>query len=89
MRKYTCPCCGYKTLAEGTLDSYEICKVCYWEDDFVQNEDPDFEGGANEVSLKQAQRNFKIYGASEERFKDSVVEPSLGGYEKDENFKSL
>jgi Cysteine-rich CPCC len=89
VRKYTCPCCGYKTLAEGTRDSYEICTVCYWEDDFVQNEDPDFEGGANEVSLRQAQRNFKIYGASEEMFKDSVIEPSLGGYLKDENFKPL
>ncbi|WP_460012343.1 CPCC family cysteine-rich protein [Lysinibacillus sp. CTST325] len=65
-----------------------LCKVCYWEDDFVQNENPDFEGGANEVSLRQAQKNFKIYGASEERFKDRVVEPSLE-YEKDENFISL
>ncbi|MFF2176552.1 CPCC family cysteine-rich protein [Lysinibacillus sp. NPDC058147] len=31
----------------------------------------------NEVSLRQAQRNFKIYGASKERFKDRVVEPSV------------
>jgi hypothetical protein len=38
--KYTFPCCGYKTLADGTRDSYEICKVCYWEDDFVQNVNP-------------------------------------------------
>jgi len=86
--KYTCPCCGYKTLEEPPGD-YDICKICYWEDDPVQNEDPDFEGGANEVSLRQAQRNYKIYGASEEMFKHRVVEPSLGGYEKDENFKPL
>lgn len=89
MKKYTCPCCGYKTLAEGTRDSYEICNVCYWEDDSVQNEDPDFEGGANEVSLRQAQRNFKIYGASEKRFKDNVEDPFLRGYEKDEDFKPI
>ncbi|MBD3109897.1 hydrolase [Bacillus sp. AGMB 02131] len=88
MRKYTCSCCGYKTFEEPP-GNYEICGVCYWEDDGVQNDDPDFEGGANEVSLRQAQRNYKIYGAIEEMFKYRVVEPSLGGYEKDENFKPL
>ncbi|WP_052737828.1 CPCC family cysteine-rich protein [Bacillus sp. SA1-12] len=47
-------------------------------------------GGANEVSLRQAQRNFKIYGASEKRCKDNVEDPFLrGGYEKDEDFKPL
>ncbi|WP_139892631.1 CPCC family cysteine-rich protein [Bacillus sp. D386] len=86
--KYTCSCCGYKTLDESP-GGYDICKICYWEDDPVQNEDPDFEGGANVLSLRQAQRNFKIYGASEEMYKDCVVEASLGGYEKDENFKPL
>ncbi|WP_223596802.1 CPCC family cysteine-rich protein [Neobacillus bataviensis] len=89
MELYTCQCCGYKTLTEGTRDSYEICEVCFWEDDFVQNEDPDYEGGANEVSLRQAQWNFKLFGASEVRFKNKVVKPSIRGYLKDENFKSL
>lgn len=88
LREYTCSCCGYKTLEEPS-GNYEICSVCYWEDDSVQNDDPDFEGGANQVSLRQAQRNFNIYGASEEQFTDLVVEASLGGYEKDENFKPL
>jgi hypothetical protein len=49
----TCPCCGYKTLPEKHL--YDICPICFWEDDIVQFEDPDFEGGANIVSLRQAQ----------------------------------
>ncbi|MFJ8520260.1 CPCC family cysteine-rich protein [Lysinibacillus xylanilyticus] len=31
----------------------------------------------NEASLRQAQGNFEIYGASEERFKDRVVESSV------------
>ncbi len=52
--KYTCPCCGYKTIEEEPPGTYEICNICYWEDDEVQFNDPDFEGGANEVSLRQA-----------------------------------
>ncbi|KMK76250.1 CPCC family cysteine-rich protein [Alkalihalobacillus pseudalcaliphilus] len=87
MRKYTCPCCGYKTLAEAVRDSYDICEVCYWEDDFVQNEDPDYGGGANQVSLRQAQRNFLTFGASELTYKELVVEPGSKGYEKDRDFK--
>ncbi|MBL1704243.1 hypothetical protein DXB51_09685 [Bacillus cereus] len=47
--KYTCPCCGYETLEEEPPGTYEICSICYWEDDEVQFNDPDFEGGANEA----------------------------------------
>jgi hypothetical protein len=64
--KYTCPCCGYKTLDEEPTDTYQICKICFWEDDGVQYRDPDYEGGANDVSLRQAQRNFIKFGACQE-----------------------
>ncbi len=30
--KYTCLCCGYKTLDEKR-GSFDICPVCFWEDD--------------------------------------------------------
>ena len=49
---YTCPCC-FSTLFLENGD-YDICPVCKWENDKVQNEDPGFEGGANEESLVQA-----------------------------------
>ena len=62
-RKYTCPCCGYQTLDEESPGTYEICPLCFWEDDPVQFESPTFEGGANIVSLKQAQQNFIEFGA--------------------------
>ena len=45
--KYTCTCCGYKTLEEPAGGTHEICELCDWEDDFVQTSDPDYEGGAN------------------------------------------
>jgi hypothetical protein len=47
-----CQCCGEPTISEP--DGYEICDVCGWEDDYVQNRDPDYAGGANQMSLKEA-----------------------------------
>lgn len=63
--KYTCPCMGYKTLDEEPTDTYEICNICFWEDDGVQYRDPYYEGGANEISLRQAQQNFIKFGPCE------------------------
>ena len=34
MKKYTCPCCGYQSLdSDG---DYDICEICFWEDDPYQ-----------------------------------------------------
>ena len=73
--KYQCPCCGYYTLPEKPTGTYYICKVCYWEDDNVQYYDPDFKGGANDVSLNQARENYRMFGASDGRFRDKVRPP--------------
>lgn len=53
-----CPCCGSLTLS--ACGEYEICPVCNWEDDPVQAEDPDYSGGANVLSLKQARHNWEV-----------------------------
>ena len=60
---HPCPCCGYLTLSDPDPNSYEICPVCLWENDGTQRDDPTFAGGANSVSLEEAQRNFKAFGA--------------------------
>src|SRR6185312_9824286 len=60
---YARPCCGYLTRAKPACGSYDICPVCFWEDDAVQLADPDYEGGANGPSLRQAQRYFAEHGA--------------------------
>lgn len=60
--KYTCPCCGYKTLDEEPPGTYDICTICFWEDDGVQFDDPDWEGGANLPSLRQAQKTLWYLG---------------------------
>ena len=45
--RYSCPCCLYKTLSE--IGGYEICPVCFWEDDGV--EDP--EERPDEVEMQE------------------------------------
>ena len=56
----------------GTLQTrgaYEICSVCFWEDDGQDNHDADdVRGGPNrELSLAQARENFRRIGAADER----------------------
>ncbi len=63
-KRYPCPCCGFRTIATEPPGTYELCPVCYWEDDGVQFADPDFMGGANHQSLNQAKANFREFGAS-------------------------
>ncbi len=65
--KYRCPCCGYKTLDPPPRE-HEICNVCFWQDNAVQFDKPDFRGGANDVSLNEARANFRKFGAKDESF---------------------
>ena len=71
--KFKCPCCGYYTLPGA--GAYDVCPVCFWEDDPVQEDDPDYAGGANDLSLNECRKNYEIYGACEERFKERVRKP--------------
>lgn len=56
--KATCPCCGYKTLLKPR--NWEICDLCFWEDDPYQFVNPDFGGGMNEKSLRAYQEEFRM-----------------------------
>lgn len=73
--RYACPCCGYLTFEHTPDGTYDICPVCFWEDDDSQNENPELKGGANTVCLRDAKKNFKKYKACEERFRKYVREP--------------
>jgi hypothetical protein len=72
-----CPCCGHLVfdLADGWPGSFALCPVCFWEDDAVQFRWPDVEGGANVVSLLDAQRNFRDFGACEQSSRKHVRPP--------------
>lgn len=70
----SCACCGYQNLDEK--GNFEICKICFWEDDPVQESDPWFENGANKLSLFESQQNYKKFGAVEKRFINKVNKPT-------------
>lgn len=86
--KFACPCCGYKTFRENPNGSYDICEVCFWEDDPIQLDNPEYEGGANRVSLKQGQKNFMEFGACEREMIKNVRQPNRDE-QRDENWKPL
>lgn len=56
--------------------SYEICPACFWEDDGVQSRWPTMGGGANKVSLFEAQRNHQEFGACDQHGRRHVRPPA-------------
>lgn len=51
--KTKCACCGEE------VDKFDICEVCGWQDDGLQNDNPDYKGGANKKSLNEAKEIYK------------------------------
>lgn len=74
---FPCTCCGFWTLTDPLYGSYEACPVCYWKYDPVQNEDSQYAGGANQVSLIAARQNYIDLGACEARFVNDVRPPKM------------
>jgi hypothetical protein len=72
---YACPCCHFLTLDER--GGYDICPVCFWEDDGQDDHDADVvRGGPNgALSLRVARQNFKLIGASDTRSLPHVRAP--------------
>jgi Cysteine-rich CPCC len=75
MNRIVCPCCFHLTLNER--GGFEICPVCYWEDDGQDDHNADIvRGGPNgELSLAQARLNFRKFGAYELACVPSVRAP--------------
>jgi hypothetical protein len=73
--QYRCPCCGCRTLDER--GGYDICPVCFWEDDGQHEHDADMvRGGPNGgLSLTQARSNYHQFGACDERSIGNVRPP--------------
>jgi hypothetical protein len=72
--RHECACCGY--LTKLNPGSYQICPVCWWEDDpAVEWNGPEAHSGPNRISLNGARANFARFGASRERFKEFARGP--------------
>jgi len=72
--RHKCMCCGYYTLVGNSEEiAYDICDVCYWENDGCKN-DEDF-STCNHMTLGQARENFRKYGACDMESAENVREP--------------
>lgn len=63
--KLLCPCCGKAFIEED----YDICPTCGWEYDPIQNEAPDYRGGANKDSLIEHRSWFIMMLETNREFK--------------------
>src|SRR2546421_7580257 len=84
-QKYHCPCCGYHTLDKR--GGYDICPVCFWEDDGQDDQNADVvRGGPNgSLSLTAARINFNHNGACESRHREHVRPPKPEEMDESEN----
>jgi len=74
---FCCPCCGYATLEEA--NGYDICCICFWEDD--GQDDPEADecwGGPNHVSLTEGRMNYLRIGASDPKDERHCRAPKTG-----------
>ena len=74
-KSYPCPCCGFLTMESPIRNTFDICPVCGWEDDWVQYNNPECGGGANRESLMQAKNNYATFGAAHKDFSSQVRPP--------------
>jgi hypothetical protein len=64
MELLQCPCCDHFTLEERGM--WDICPVCFWEDDGHDHHDLDGRSGCNHgLTLRQGRDNFRRLGACE------------------------
>lgn len=71
--KKKCPCCGFYTIENDDEIITDICDVCFWQFDIVAQQNPQKNIGPNRISLKEAQNNYKKYGACKKEYSDKKL----------------
>ncbi len=66
-----CPCCDYFTL--GERGGYDICLICFWEDDGIDLDNIDKHSGPNHITLRQGRQNFMKFGACDSAMVKNVL----------------
>ena len=83
--KVVCLACGYLTLDQR--GDWEICEICFWEDDVIADRCDVF-SQANRMMLSTAQENFARIGAIDERSVEFVRSPTVNDV-RDKNWKPI
>ena len=63
-----CPVCGKYVFEED----FDVCPICEWEHDRVQENEPDLAGGANTESLNDYKAAWE---ASQKQTRDAAIHP--------------
>lgn len=76
-KRYQCPCCGALSLDEER--AWDICELCWWEDDLFQFRNPNLEFGANDLSLNEWRKKFNdsIYELIKGKFYCALLENKI------------
>jgi hypothetical protein len=74
--KYPCPCCGFLVFDGPSGTTFDICPICFWQDDESSVRYATIADGPNKVSLIDGQRNFAAFGACESRLRKFVRAPT-------------
>jgi len=61
MSLHQCPCCDFFTLS--IRGDWEICPICFWEDDGIDLDRADRKSGPNYLTLRAGRQNFQRIGA--------------------------
>jgi hypothetical protein len=71
---HQCPACDYFSLPKR--GQYEICPVCFWEDDGLDLDRIDVVSGPNHLTLREARANFRQIGACDLDAREHVLDES-------------
>ncbi len=71
MNKQQCPCCDFFTLE--VRGDYDICPICFWEDDGVDIDKLDCGSGPNHMTLREGRNNFREFGACDRKMLEHVT----------------
>ena len=84
---YACLACGHLTIE--TQHDWDICPVCFWEDDVGLNGRDDVISPANkDMSLAQAQVNYCRFGAVDLQYV-KLVRPATANEKRQEGWTML
>lgn len=77
---HPCPCCDFQTLEKR--GSYDICRVCFWEDDGTTSSQAEHYSGVNRMTLHEARASYQAVGAVKADFLAELYPDRRSRYRK-------